>query len=95
MPSTVSWTDASNETGYRVYRSTDGVNFSKVADLAANATSFADSGLKDNTTYYYKVAAWNSVAEMPERHHVEGDQRRSSGMQPTGVNLQRDHLEPR
>ncbi len=61
---TLNWTDAaSNETGYRVYRSTDGVNFTKVADLAANSTSFADSGLSNNTTYYYKVTDWNSAGE--------------------------------
>jgi titin len=61
---TLSWSDSANESGYRVYRSADGVNFSKVADLAANVTSFADSGLADNKAYYYKVSAWNSTAEM-------------------------------
>ena len=61
---TINWSDASNnENGFRVYRSTDGVNFAKVADLSANVTSFADSGLSNNTTYTYKIASWNSAGE--------------------------------
>ena len=61
---TIKWSDqASNETGYRVYRSTDGTNFSKVADLAANSTSYADSGLSTGATYYYKISAYNSGGE--------------------------------
>src|SRR5205823_1124191 len=58
---TLNWTDtAANESGYRVYRSTDGTNFSKIADLNANSSSFSDSGLSNNATYFYKIAAWNS-----------------------------------
>jgi len=58
----LSWTDnASNEIGYKVERSTDGTNFTEIAgSLAANATTYADNGLTANTTYHYRVRAFNA-----------------------------------
>ena len=42
----LAWTDnASNESSYQVQRSLDGVSFSTVATLAANSTSYSDTGL--------------------------------------------------
>jgi chitodextrinase len=40
---------------YRLYRSTDGSNFSLRA--TTTSTSYQDSGLSASTTYYYKIAA--------------------------------------
>ncbi len=37
--------------------STDGVNFGKIADLTANITTFASTGLTPTTHYYYRVRA--------------------------------------
>lgn len=56
---TANWTDvATNEVGYLVYRSTDGVNYSPVsALLPAGTTTFTDSGLTPNTNYFYQVYA--------------------------------------
>ncbi|MFL6210217.1 MAG: beta strand repeat-containing protein, partial [Pyrinomonadaceae bacterium] len=55
---TVNWTDnSSNEVGFVIYRSTDGLNFPFIAQTAANATSFADSGLSPSTQYFYRVRA--------------------------------------
>jgi len=58
----LSWADnANNETGYKVERSTDGTNFTEIAgSLAANATTYADNGLTANTTYHYRVRAFNA-----------------------------------
>ena len=42
-----------------MYRSTDGKTYSKVKTLAANTTTYTDTGLTPNTTYYYKVKAYN------------------------------------
>ncbi|UZS00147.1 fibronectin type III domain-containing protein [Chondrinema litorale] len=55
----VSWFDnTANESGFEVYRSaTGGNNFELIATTSANATSFIDSGLPSNSTYYYKVRA--------------------------------------
>jgi subtilisin family serine protease len=59
----LTWADnALNETGYRVERSANGVTFTPLATLGANATSYANAGLTANTRYYYRVQAFNSRA---------------------------------
>ncbi|HEY0553189.1 MAG TPA: fibronectin type III domain-containing protein, partial [Thermoanaerobaculia bacterium] len=56
---TLNWTDSSNETGYAIYISTDGTNFSFVNTAAQNATSFVASSLLGGTTYFWRVYAVN------------------------------------
>jgi len=59
----LAWTDnAYNETGFYVERSTDNVNFTQIATLPANAWSYPSIGLTANTTYYYRVRAYNTIA---------------------------------
>jgi hypothetical protein len=61
---TLAWSDvATNESGYRVYRSTDGSNYTRIADLPSNSSTYSDTGLSSGTTYYYKIAALNSAGE--------------------------------
>jgi hypothetical protein len=55
---TLNWSDlSSNEVGFAIYRSTDGVNYSFISQAAAGATSSIQSGLSVNTTYYWRVYA--------------------------------------
>ena len=56
---TLNWTDSSNETGYAVYISTDGTNFSFLNTAAQNSTSFVATGLLGGTTYFWRVYAVN------------------------------------
>ncbi|MFA6539982.1 MAG: fibronectin type III domain-containing protein [Bacteroidota bacterium] len=58
---TLNWTDASsNEVGFAIYRSDDGgATYNFIAQTAANATSYTNTGLLAGTTYYYKVYAVN------------------------------------
>ena len=54
------WTDnANNETGYEVWRSISGGNFTLAATLPANTTSYQDTGLTPNTDIDYHIDAFN------------------------------------
>jgi hypothetical protein len=60
----LAWTDkATNETGFRVYRSNDGITFKLIATLGANVSSYSNTGLARNRTYYYRVRAYNASGE--------------------------------
>jgi hypothetical protein len=56
----LSWTDNStNELGFEVERSTDGISFSKIATITAN--TFPNTGLAAAARYYYRVRAVNNA----------------------------------
>jgi hypothetical protein len=58
----LTWTDAaSNETGYAVERSTDGINFTTIQSLEAGTAATVDYGLSMNQTYFYRVRGTNSI----------------------------------
>lgn len=62
---TLSWGDASNnEDGFKIERkiSTTGT-FAQIALVAANVTSYPDPGLANDTTYCYRVRAYNSAGD--------------------------------
>jgi PKD repeat protein len=57
----LAWTDyASDETGYRVLRSTDNATFGQIAQLPAGTTAYQSTGLQADTTYYFRVVAYNN-----------------------------------
>ncbi|MDO8647203.1 MAG: LamG-like jellyroll fold domain-containing protein, partial [Candidatus Diapherotrites archaeon] len=58
----VSWTDATDETGYQVWRAGDGVNWINVSGtLAANTIFYNDLTTLSNNTYSYKVRTLGSA----------------------------------
>jgi len=59
----LSWTDnADNETGFRILRCKGSTctNFALIATVGVNATSYANTKLTANTTYRYRVYAYNA-----------------------------------
>ena len=58
----LSWTDhANDEIGFEIERKQGaGGTYVFIAGTGANGTSFPDSGLAANTTYFYRVRAFNS-----------------------------------
>ncbi len=58
----LSWTDNSNnETGFKIERSLTGSgNWTQIATVGANTTTYPNTGLACSTTYYYRVQAYNA-----------------------------------
>src|SRR5439155_3586380 len=60
----LTWADNStNETGFKVYKSTDGVNFTLLATAGANATSYTWTGAAPGTAYSFQVSSYNETGE--------------------------------
>ena len=59
----LTWTDQStNETGFQIERKTGvGGTYALIVTTAANVTTYSDSGLAEETTYFYRVRAVNSA----------------------------------
>ncbi len=58
----VSWHKVTGATGYKVYRSADGENFSLVKTITKNTTlSWTNTGLTNGKTYYYYVVPYTSA----------------------------------
>ncbi|HVG19011.1 MAG TPA: choice-of-anchor D domain-containing protein, partial [Blastocatellia bacterium] len=57
----LSWADNSgDEQGFRIERSLNGSDFTEVATVNANVNTFSDTGLTPETTYFYRVLAFNN-----------------------------------
>jgi len=60
----LSWTNnASNQTGFKVERSPDGVTFTQIGTTGATTTTYSDSPLAPMTLYYYRVRATNGAGD--------------------------------
>jgi Cep192 domain 4/Fibronectin type III domain/HYDIN/CFA65/VesB-like, Ig-like domain len=57
----LTWTDNSgDEQGFRIERSLNGSDFTEIATVNPNVNRFSDTGLSANTTYFYRVTAFNN-----------------------------------
>ncbi|MFD2572021.1 fibronectin type III domain-containing protein [Spirosoma soli] len=56
------WDDKStNETNFRIERSSDGTSWSKLTDVGENTTTYNDQTVAPQTRYYYRVLAFNAA----------------------------------
>ncbi len=60
----LAWSDnSSDETGFKIERKTGAAGtWSEISTVGANVTTFLNAGLNPNTTYYFRVRAYNSGA---------------------------------
>lgn len=68
---------------YIIYRSTDGINFSKLA--STNSNSYTNNGLTAYTKYYYKVSAFDSLDLSYDNYGLESPLTESIFATPTNV----------
>ena len=61
----LSWTDNSaNETGFKIERAAASSGpFSQIATVGANVKTYQNTGLQRNTSYYYRVRAYNAAGD--------------------------------
>lgn len=63
----LSWNDNStNETGFQIWRSTNGTSFTMIATAAANSNAYADNSVSNLVKYYYYVVAVNGTYASPK-----------------------------
>lgn len=66
------WMDNSTkETGFKIYRKVDGGSFSLFQTVAANTTTWTNTGLNTGHTYYYHVTAYNDKGESAPTNNVD------------------------
>ena len=55
----LTWQDNSNvEEGYQIERKVSGGTYSQIATVSQNTATYSDTGLQENTTYWYRVRAY-------------------------------------
>jgi fibronectin type 3 domain-containing protein len=60
----LTWVDNSNnETGFKIERSTDGVNFTQIALISGGLTAYSSTGLTASTQYTFRVRATNTAGD--------------------------------
>ncbi len=60
----LTWEDnSSNETGFKIERKKSGGTYTQIEAVDEDTTSFTDTGLANNTNYYYRVRAYNDAGD--------------------------------
>ena len=62
----LNWTDdSSNEDGFKIYKSTDGINFVYLDTVGAGVTTYTATGIVSGQQYWFSVQAYNALGENP------------------------------
>ena len=60
----LSWIDsAEDESGFKIERSTDGINFSQIGTAPADASGYSDTTAAAETQYWYRVRAYDNAGD--------------------------------
>ena len=83
----LAWTDnANNETGFKIERKTGGGgNYAQIATVAANVTSYSNTGLVNNTQYFYRVRAYNAGGNSNYSNSANAKPQFAAPAPPTGL----------
>jgi regulation of enolase protein 1 (concanavalin A-like superfamily) len=57
----LSWSDVPGSTGFKIERSSDGVEFVQAGTVAAGVTTYSDTGLSGYQRYFYRVRATDAA----------------------------------
>lgn len=84
----ITWNDnSSDETGFQLQQKTgSGGTWSTIAgSLSANTTSYSQTGLSANTTYYYRVRAFNAAGNSTYSNEASATTPSSGGTVPAQI----------
>jgi uncharacterized protein (TIGR02145 family) len=74
----LTWTDnSSNETGFKIERTTGDGIWSVIGTVKADTISFSDVGLALNTTYIYRVYSFNAIGNSVNYSNIDTFQTKS------------------
>ena len=81
------WTDSTVSpnfaTNYAIQESTDGINFTTVANAGQESTSYTVTGLNPNTTYYFQIVGSNSAGSSGPSNTANATTTSQTGQTPT------------
>ncbi len=82
----IGWSDNSeNEDGFKIERSLDGSNFSQIDTVGQGIATYTNSGLNADTTYYYRVRAYNAEGNSAYSNVANAHTPDNKPPAPTGV----------
>ena len=55
----LAWTNGGSQNGTKIERALDGINFTQIAVVSGNASTYSDTGLTAQTQYTYRARAYN------------------------------------
>jgi hypothetical protein len=84
----LSWTDNSNnETGFKLERKTGagGIYAEIAGSIAANSTSYSNTGLTAGTTYFYRIRSYNAAGNSSYSNEISATTSSTGGSLPANV----------
>ena len=83
----LTWVDnsGSNESGFRIERSSGGSPFAEIGTVGPNVTSYVSTGLTASTIYTYRVRAYNGSSQSGYSNEATATTRAAVPAAPTNL----------